>query len=245
MMNTQEMLENAADNIPRRQFMTTNLRQICRKVVAVGRNYIAHAIELGSVIQDEPVVFLKPPSSIIEQGEKIRLPKDASEVHHEVELGLVIGKELSNVGTTDLASSILGFVVALDMTDRELQNKLKSRQLPWTLAKCFDTSCPVGPVLPVSLLPPHLFTYELGQKPSTDQPLELWLSVNGSPRQRGSIDSMIYNPAQLISFISHHMRLEPGDLILTGTPAGVGAVRSGDVIKAGIGKISEIEFSVS
>ncbi|TPP59522.1 Acylpyruvase FAHD1 mitochondrial [Fasciola gigantica] len=127
------------------------------------------------------------------------------------------------------------------MTDRARQNRLKSLQLPWTLAKCFDTSCPVGPVLPSSLLPSNLF---LEQPNPQGQTLGLWLQVNGQERQRGSVVCMIHSPVRLISFISHCMRLEPGDLILTGTPAGVGPVRAGDVIRVGIDQLCDVEFPV-
>ncbi|VDP36621.1 unnamed protein product [Echinostoma caproni] len=143
---------------------------------------------------------------------------------------------------SQIPNAIMGFVVALDMTDRALQNRLKSRQLPWTLAKCFDTSCPVGPVLPASLLPPNL----LLERPDPNGPtLGLWLRVNDQERQRGSVVTMIHSPLHLISFISHCMRLEPGDLILTGTPAGVGPVRTGDVIRMGIDKLCDVEFPVA
>ncbi|KAF7254872.1 hypothetical protein EG68_07523 [Paragonimus skrjabini miyazakii] len=224
--------------------MHKGLRQICRKVVAVGRNYVEHARELGSEIQSEPVIFLKPSSSIIEHGEAIEIPNGVIEVHHEVELGFVIGKELSKVKPIDFTDSILGFVVALDMTNRGLQNVLKSRQLPWTLSKCFDTSCPVGPLLPCSMLPSDIFSPNSSDFKAVAPSVQLWLRVNETERQRASIDGMIHSPAELISFISYHMRLEPGDLILTGTPAGVGPVKSGDLITAGIEGICEVDFPV-
>ncbi|KAA3675501.1 acylpyruvate hydrolase [Paragonimus westermani] len=141
--------------------------------------------------------------------------------------------------------SILGFVVALDMTDRYLQNALKSRQLPWTLSKCFDTSCPVGPLLPCSMLPSGIFSPNSPDFKAVAPSVQLWLRVNQTERQRAGIDGMIHSPAELISFISYHMRLEPGDLILTGTPAGVGPVKSGDLITAGIEGICEVDFHVA
>ncbi|TGZ37852.1 hypothetical protein CRM22_011320 [Opisthorchis felineus] len=224
--------------------MSKGFSHICRKVVAVGRNYVEHARELGSQIESDPVIFLKPPSAIIEQGEKIVLPEGITDLHHEVELGLVIGKELSKAKLSDFRDSLLGFVVAMDMTNRALQNQLKSRQLPWTLSKSFDTSCPVGPLLPCAMLPPKLFVSDYEEFRKNASTVELWLRVNGTDHQRATIDGMIHSPAKLISFISHHMRLEPGDLILTGTPAGVGPVKSGDVITAGIKGLCEVEFRV-
>ncbi|OON15787.1 FAH family protein [Opisthorchis viverrini] len=148
-------------------------------------------------------------------------------------------------GAIQFRDCLLGFVVAMDMTNRALQNQLKSRQLPWTLSKSFDTSCPVGPLLPCSMLPPKLFVSDYEEFRKNASTVELWLRVNGTEHQRATIDGMIHSPAKLISFISHHMRLEPGDLILTGTPAGVGPVKSGDVITAGIKELCEVEFRVA
>ncbi|VDP40805.1 unnamed protein product [Schistosoma margrebowiei] len=194
-------------------------------LVAVGRNYADHAKELGNKVEPSPAIFLKPSSCIIEEG-KIKLPNGASEVHHEVELGLVIGKSLTNV---KVYSAILGYVVALDLTDRLLQNQLKASGLPWTLAKCFDTACPVGPILPLESLP-------------ADN--EIWLKVNQLERQRSKLNMMVWTPADLVSIITKRISLQYGDLILTGTPAGVGPLKSGDEIEAGLDDLCSIKFSV-
>lgn len=128
------------------------------------------------------------------------------------------------------------------MTDRKLQNELKSKQLPWTMAKGFDTACPIGPLLPLQTLPIEFLsdnrqTFDLVNE-------ELWLNVNQSERQRSQINHMIWTPAQLIEFISERITLEPGDLILTGTPSGVGPVRSGDILTFGLNQKCVVKFEV-
>lgn len=150
------------------------------------------------------------------------------------------------LSSAQLSESLMGFVVALDMTDRTLQNQLKAAQLPWTLAKAFDTACPVSRIMPCSVLPPELLLHTpTGAAGSGgDGAAELWLRVNGVERQRGQLSDMIHRPADLIAYISKRMRLEPGDLILTGTPAGVGPVRSGDILTAGLGGMCQMKFTV-
>ncbi|CAI2733280.1 unnamed protein product [Schistosoma spindalis] len=220
--------------------MSKNLKDICRKIVAVGRNYADHAKELGNKVESSPVIFLKPSSCIIEEG-KIKLPNGASEVHHEVELGLVIGKSLTNVKAEEVYSAILGYVVALDLTDRPLQNQLKASGLPWTLAKCFDTACPVGPILPLESLPAGVLT---SRQEFQNVDNEIWLKVNQLERQRSKLNMMVWTPADLVSTITKRISLQYGDLILTGTPAGVGPLKSGDEIEAGLDDLCSIKFSV-
>lgn len=160
------------------------------------------------------------------------MPKGASELHHEVELGLVISKTCKNISSSEAMNHIAGCTVALDMTDRDKQSELKNKGLPWSVAKGFDTSCPVGDFIPLSAIAKDL------------QGLDIWLKVNNELKQNGNTRDMIFSIPDLVSHISSVFTLEPGDLILTGTPSGVGPVTSGDVITAGIEGCADIEFSV-
>lgn len=193
-----------------------------RKIICVGRNYAAHAKELGNAIPSEkPLVFLKPPTAFVVQGKQIELPPRCDELHHEVELGVVIekpGKRISEIRALD---HVGGYVLCLDMTARQIQNELKKQGGPWELAKAFDTSCPVGEFIPK-------------EKVTDPQNLRLWCNVNGQPRQDGNTKDMLFKIPQLVSYVSEYFSLEAGDVILTGTPEGVGPVRSGDVIEAGM-----------
>ena len=148
-----------------------------------------------------------------------------------MELGVVIGSTACYVSEAGAAGHIGGYVLALDMTDRVAQSSAKKSGLPWTLGKAFDTSCPVSRFIEKSLI-------------ADPQNVDLWLNVNGTTKQRGSTSDMIFSIPYLISWISHHMTLEPGDLILTGTPAGVSSVRAGDLIDCGIGDIVTMAFEV-
>ncbi|CAH8603730.1 unnamed protein product [Heterobilharzia americana] len=221
--------------------MSKSLKSICRKIVAVGRNYADHAKELGNKVENSPVIFIKPPSCIIEEGEDIKVPNGTTEIHHEIELGLVIGKSLTNAKPIEIQSAILGYVIALDLTDRLLQNYLKSKQLPWTLAKCFDTACPVGSILPLTTLPIDILKDHQQFKNVNN---EIWLKVNCIERQRSKLNRMIWTPADLLSIISERISLEYGDLVLTGTPAGVGSLKSGDKVQAGLDNLYCVKFKV-
>ena len=161
------------------------------------------------------------------------MPDGASEIHHEVELGLVIGTgtEGRNIPESAALSHIGGYVLALDMTDRVLQMKLKSTGLPWVLAKGFDTSCPVSDFIVKDKIP-------------DPQAVDLWLKVNGKMRQEGNTKNMIFSIAFLVSWLSRHFTLERGDVILTGTPSGVGPVKVGDVIECGLGTVAKMSFPV-
>ena len=199
------------------------------KIVAVGRNYISHAREMKSEILKEPVIFLKPPSSITGPDSTIILPGDSRRVEHEVELAVVIGKRAKNVPEEKAMEHIFGFTVLIDVTARDIQNDAKKRGLPWSRAKGYDTFAPIGP----RIIPPN----EL----SVDD-LEIWLKVNGEMRQRGNTRDMIFKVPYIVSYISRIMTLEPGDIIATGTPAGVGPIEEGDEIEAyieGIGILRE------
>eukprot|EP00735_Rhodelphis_limneticus_P009149 TRINITY_DN2567_c1_g1::TRINITY_DN2567_c1_g1_i2::g.19476::m.19476 TRINITY_DN2567_c1_g1::TRINITY_DN2567_c1_g1_i2::g.19476 ORF type:complete len:280 (-),score=52.40,sp/Q86I22/FAHD1_DICDI/62.24/4e-81,FAA_hydrolase/PF01557.13/5.4e-53 TRINITY_DN2567_c1_g1_i2:100-939(-) len=192
-----------------------------KKIVAVGRNYVKHAEELKNPVPELPLIFLKPTSSIITEGKKsvIEIP-DKVEVHHEVELGVVIGKAGRDISEDRAMNHVAGYVVALDLTGRNLQSDAKAKGLPWTVSKGFDTFCPISKYINAEKIDPHNVT--------------LWCKVDGQMRQQGSTSHMIFRIPRLISYISGIMKLEQGDLILTGTPEGVGPLLPGQTIEAGL-----------
>jgi len=201
------------------------------KIVCVGRNYAEHAKELGNDVPDKPVLFLKPASAIIYSGEKIIHPDFGNELHHEVELVLLIGETVKNASKVEAEKAIIGYGVGLDMTLRDVQDGLKKKGHPWTLAKCFDTSAVISDVVLKK-------DYQL----KSDEKLEL--KVNGVTKQSDSLKSMIFNPVEIVEYISSVMTLEKGDLIFTGTPAGVSRVKRGDKLKAKLGEITEFFCTV-
>lgn len=183
------------------------------KIVAIGLNYKDHALERGKPLPKEPLLFLKPPSALIGPGAPIRLPAGAGRVDHEGELGIVIGRKARKVATPEAAREhILGAVCVNDVTARELQDK----DVQYTRAKGFDSFCPVGPCLATGL--------DLAR-------LELLCRVNGQLRQRSRTDQLVFSAEQLVCFVSRVMTLLPGDIISTGTPAGIGPLRAGDVVE--------------
>ncbi len=189
------------------------------KVVAIGRNYAAHAKELGHDVPSEPLLFLKAPSSIIGPGAAIRVPSVSARVEHEAELALVIGKRCKRVAEEDALDYVFGWTVLDDVTARDLQKK----DVQFTRAKSFDTFCPIGPWIETDLDP-------------TD--VEVTARVDGVVRQRGWTRNMIFPVPMLISYVSCMMTLEPGDVITTGTPEGVGPLLPGNLLEtevAGIG----------
>ncbi|GJQ14899.1 hypothetical protein GpartN1_g6690.t1 [Galdieria partita] len=200
------------------------------KAICVGKNYEKHAREMGDMTtsRGEPIIFLKPSSSYLEQGSPILLPKGA-QVHHEVELGVVIGATAQNVSVDRAIDYVQGYLCCLDMTARNWQSTAASKGEPWTLAKGCDTFLPMSHQIPKERIPDA-------------QQLEIWLKVNGEYRQRGYTRDMIFSVPELISYTSKYITLYPGDLLLTGTPEGVGPVYDGDVIHAGITDIVEMQF---
>ena len=192
------------------------------KVVAIGRNYRAHAEELGNEVPAEPLMFLKPNTSVIGPGDTIVLPPQSENVAFEGELAVVIGAIAKNVAVADAESVIFGFTIANDITARDLQE----RDGQWARAKGFDTFCPIGPVIETefAVMSQHIVT-----------------TVNGDVKQDGPVSDMLNGVAELIAFASSVFTLLPGDLILTGTPAGVGPIVSGDTVDVtieGIGTLS-------
>ena len=189
------------------------------KIVCVGRNYAAHARELGNDVPTQPLLFLKPPSSIIRSGESIRLPTVSKHVEYEGEVGVVISRRLRKA-TAEAARDAIGFLVAAnDVTARDLQKS----EPQWTRAKGFDTFCCVG---------------EMGPVPEDLSTLAVTTTVNGTPRQHGKASNMVFDIPTLLAYISQCMTLEPGDLVLTGTPEGVGTLAPGDVVEIEIAGVS-------
>jgi 2-keto-4-pentenoate hydratase/2-oxohepta-3-ene-1,7-dioic acid hydratase in catechol pathway len=197
------------------------------KIVCVGRNYGAHARELGNEVPSEPLLFLKPPSSLCGPGAVIELPAMSQRVEHEAELGIVIGKRLKRAGNAEVAAAIAGITCVNDVTARDIQRK----EVQFTRAKSFDTFCPVGPHVETEL--PDLTK------------LEVLARVNGAVRQHGKTGDMVFPVLDLIAFISQVMTLEPGDLISTGTPEGVGPLGSGDLVEIEIPGIGVLSNRVS
>lgn len=190
-----------------------------------------HAVELGNPVPSKPVVFFKPPSSIITEGHSIKIPEGCQKLHHEVELAVVIGTKGSRIPEESSMDHVDGYMLALDMTARDFQDEAKSKGQPWSLAKGFDTSCPVSRFLNKDEI----------KNPNS---VGLWLKVNDQLRQEGNTSDMIFSIPYLISYLSKFFTLEPGDLILTGTPSGVGPVAKGDTIQAGLTDIVTMTFKV-
>lgn len=191
------------------------------KIICVGRNYRDHASELGNEVPEEPILFFKPPSSLLASGGTVVMPKVAERIDYEGELGIVVGRRASKIHPgvhpgEDWRSYVRGYVLANDVTARDLQKKDKQ----WVRAKGFDTFCPVGPWVSDEI-EPHLG-------------VELETRVNGEVRQKGSTGEFLFSIPELLVYISAIVTLEPGDLILTGTPAGVAALKAGDVVEVAI-----------
>ncbi len=197
------------------------------KIVCVGRNYAEHAKELGNEVPDKPVLFLKPASAIIYSSGEIIHPDFGNELHHEVELVLMIGDTVKNVKGVEADKAIIGYGVGLDMTLRDVQNVLRKKGDPWTIAKCFDTSAVISD-----------FVLKKDYQLTADEMLEL--KVDGKVKQSDTLKSMIFNPVEIVEYISSIMTLEKGDLIFTGTPSGVSKVNRGDKLEAKLGEIAEL-----
>ncbi len=192
------------------------------KIVCVGRNYAEHAREQNVEVPEIPMLFMKPPSAVIGPGEKIILPPQSRQVEHEGELAVVIGRAGRWISAENALKHVLGYTIANDVTARDLQR----RDGQWTRGKGFDTFCPLGPWIETDLDPADVLVQT---------------RVNGEMRQMASTREMMFSVEQLIAFISSVMTLQPGDLILTGTPAGIGPLLEGDVVEVsveGIGSLS-------
>lgn len=192
------------------------------KVVCVGRNYAEHADEMDVEVPNEPVIFIKPATSVIGQNAPVVFPRQSSEVHHEAELAVVMGRIAHNVRAEDVSGYVLGYTAGNDVTARDLQRK----DGQWTRGKGFDTFCPLGPAIETELDPLER--------------LAVICRVNGEVRQAGFTSDMVFGVAELIEYIAAVMTLLPGDVVMTGTPSGVGPVSPGDVMEVEIDGIGTL-----
>jgi 2-keto-4-pentenoate hydratase/2-oxohepta-3-ene-1,7-dioic acid hydratase in catechol pathway len=197
------------------------------KIVAIGKNYAAHAAEMGTPVPKEPLLFMKPPTTVIAARQPIVYPSQSEQVEYEGELALVIGDRAYQCSPEQAAQKIWGYTIANDVTARDLQR----RDGQWTRAKGFNTFCPLGPWIVREL--------------STEAKLQTFVNDETEPRQSAIVDQMVVSPAQLVSYISQVMTLLPGDVVLTGTPEGVGPVMVGDRIRIEIEGIGNLENPVA
>ncbi|HKK46669.1 MAG TPA: fumarylacetoacetate hydrolase family protein [Balneolaceae bacterium] len=192
-------------------------------IYCIGRNYVEHAHELNSEVPDQPMVFLKPASSVIFDGDTIHLPAQSNNVHHEVELITVIAKGGKNIPEETALEHAAGYGVGIDVTARDIQQQAKQKRHPWAVAKGFDTFAPISKFVAATEI-------------RDPQNIELSISVNGEERQHDNTNLMIFPVAKLISYLSGIFTLHPGDMIFTGTPKGVSPIQSGDKIEATLDK---------
>ncbi len=201
------------------------------KVVCLARNYSDHIKELGNETPDKAVLFIKPSTSVIGDREPVIIPGFSQDCHYEVELAVLIGKWGKNIAAKEAMAHVAGYGVAIDMTLRDVQNELKKKGLPWEIAKGFDTACPLSDFVPAGDVEnPH--------------DLRITLKVNDQMRQDGSTAQMMRRIPEIIQAVSAVFTLEEGDIILTGTPAGVGPVKSGDLMTAEIEGVGRLEIPV-
>lgn len=202
------------------------------KIVCLGRNYLDHIRELNNEVPDQPVIFCKPSSSLLENNGTVVIPAYSDDCHHELELALLIGKRGKNIPKAVAKSHVCGYGVALDLTLRDVQTRQKDKGLPWEIAKGFDTSCPLSDFVPAA----HV---------TDPDNLQLNLKVNGQLRQQGNTNMMMRSVAQIVSEISEFYTLEEGDIILTGTPAGVAPIVGGDLLEGTIEQVGQLRVTVA
>lgn len=212
------------------------------KIVAVAKNYEDHRKEMQGILgsgaagdrrpPEDPVVFLKPSTCLLHDGGTLRLPPGVANVHWEAELAVVVGREMKGVSETEAMAGVLGYAAFLDMTARDLQAEAKKAGMPWTLSKGMDGFGPVSEVVPAA------------GAPAWDR-MDLVLRVNGEVRQRTSTGAMVHSVPKLLSYVSRFMTLEPGDLLATGTPAGVGACKPGDLLEAELAGVAGLRVRVA
>jgi acylpyruvate hydrolase len=202
------------------------------KILCIGRNYAEHIRELGNATPEAPVIFIKPASAVIGEGEAIVIPPNSHDCHHEAELAILIGRKGKDIPVDQAMEYVAGYGVGIDLTLRDVQGELKKKGLPWEIAKGFDTACPLSTFVEASHVP-------------DPQNLQIRLTVNGKIRQDGNTSMMIHRIPAIISHMSGNFTLEPGDVILTGTPAGVSRIVSGDNLAAEIPGVATLRVSVA
>lgn len=201
------------------------------RIFCIGRNYAAHAVEMGHDPDREPPFFFFKHASALDTSGAFTYPAKTADVHHEIEMVVALGKGGAEIAVADALDHVYGYAVGLDMTRRDLQAEAKKLGRPWDVAKSFEHSAPCGPVVPASRI---------------GHPGEgaITLDVNGARRQEGDLNQMIWKVPEMIAILSAYFILRPGDLIMTGTPSGVGAVQRGDVMRAAVAGVGEITVTV-
>jgi fumarylpyruvate hydrolase len=203
-----------------------------RRVYCVGRNYAEHAIEMGYDPNKEPPFFFqKNPDNIVPGGGDFPYPSATSDVHHEIELIVALAKGGENIKVEQALNHVFGYAVGLDMTRRDLQGEAKKMGRPWEVGKAFESSAPCSELVPADAI----------GHPDAGA---IWLKINGEMKQQGDLNQMIWKVPEAISYLSGLFRLAPGDLIMTGTPAGVGAVKRGDTIEGHVDRVGDIKVKV-
>ena len=202
-----------------------------RRIFCVGRNYAAHARELGNDDRDPPFFFTKPADAVVDSGTTIPYPPMTQNLHHEIELVVAVGKRGFRIPQAQALSHVWGYAVGIDLTRRDLQDEAKKMARPWDWSKAFDNSAPCGPLVPA----------HAGGHPQKGR---IWLSVDGNIRQDGDLAELIWPVADVVAICSEAVELHPGDLIYTGTPAGVGPVKTGQRLDGGIDGIGKIEITL-
>ncbi|MCC7430334.1 fumarylacetoacetate hydrolase family protein [bacterium] len=200
------------------------------KILCIGRNYAEHVKELGNLTPEEPVIFLKPDSSVVNSGSKITIPAFSENCHHEAEIALVIGKTCKGIEPSEVQNCLLGIAIAVDLTLRDVQTKAKNKGLPWTVAKGFDGACPISEVV----------SFENVDLKNID----FSLKVNGETRQTGNSKEMLWDCLSIVSYVSKIFTLNCGDVILTGTPKGVSQIQKGDFVETEIPNLVKLNFSL-
>lgn len=202
------------------------------RVFCIGRNYAEHASELGNAIPESPVVFMKPASALVEAGSTVPFPTHGSDLQHEVEIVVRVARAGRNIATPSAMGHLDAITVGVDLTLRDLQSALKARGLPWEPAKAFEGSAPIGKFASIDQVP----------DPGS---LQFSCAVNGEIRQQGSTEDMIFPMPVLVAHLSSIWTLRPGDLIFTGTPAGVASLRPGDLLTASADKVGEFHWHIA
>lgn len=202
------------------------------RVYCVGRNYADHAIEMGSdPSRESPFFFMKSPDCVLPPGENFPYPSASQDVHHEIELVIALSGGGIDIRLENALDMVFGYAVALDMTRRDLQGEAKKTGRPWEIGKSFESSAPCTQIVPAG-------------KTGHVQDARIWLEINGTLRQDGNVNQMIWKVPEMIMYLSRLFELRPGDLILTGTPAGVGPVKRGDTLRGGVDGVDELALSV-
>jgi fumarylpyruvate hydrolase len=210
----------------------TQARFPVHRIYCVGRNYAEHAREMGGdPTRESPFFFVKPADALVSDGNNFPYPTQTEDVHHEIELVVALAKGGKDIATDAALACVYGYAVGLDMTRRDLQAAAKKLGRPWETSKGFDHSAPVGTLAPAATI---------GHPTSG----AIWLKVNGEPRQRGDLAQLIWKVPEVIAHLSSLFTLAPGDLIYTGTPAGVGSVRRGDALEGGIDGVGTLRITV-